>query len=81
MQSHELRSTILAAMTTALGLTVSACGGEKPAKAPDLFATEVPPSGSGSTDHAAMPAPSGSAMEMSCSADMMDKKGDKKPPP
>ena len=61
MSSKDLRASIALAMAAALGVTFAACGGEKPAKAPNLTASEVAPSGSAS--HVM---PSGSTMEGSC---------------
>ena len=62
MTSNDLRATILVSAAAALGVALAACGGEKPARAPNLGVTEVPPSGSGSS-HVM---PSGSTMESSC---------------
>ena len=61
MNSKDLRASILVATAAALGVSIAACGGEKPAKAPNIGVSEVSPSGSAS--HVM---PSGSTMEGSC---------------
>ena len=61
MSSKELRASILLATAAALGVALAACGGEKPAKAPNIGVTEVPTS-KGSVHAMA----SGSNMESSC---------------